>query len=200
MKGLLLVISAPSGTGKSTLCHELMKAFPELAYSISMTTRPPRKGEQQGRDYHFVERAKFEEMIRRGEFLEHAEVFGNLYGTPKLPVVSALAAGKDVLMDVDVQGAMAIPRNGNSVFIFLLPPSMQILEQRLMQRKTDSEEQIKKRIATARHEISFVHRYDYAIFNEDISESIKLLKSIVRAERCRASRNKAVLSKLGFTS
>ena len=149
-------------------------------------------------DYHFVARAKFEEMIHRREFLEYAEVFGNLYGTPKTPVEAALAAGKDVLMDVDVQGAMELSRNRNSVFIFLLPPSMHVLEQRLMQRKTESEAQIQKRIANARHEMSYVKHYDYTIFNEDINESIRLLKSIVRAERCRTSRNKESLSKLGF--
>ena len=198
MKGLLFVISAPSGTGKSTLCRELVKAFPELSYSVSMTTREPRKGEKDGLDYYFIRRAKFEEIVKQGGFLEHAEVFANLYGTPKAPIEAALAAGKDVLMDVDVQGAMAIKKMPDAVFIFLLPPSMSVLEQRLMQRKTDTEAQIKKRIAMARQEISHVHSYDYAICNDDLSQSISQLKAIVRAERCKTARNQEVLRQLGF--
>ena len=192
------MISAPSGTGKTTLCRELMKALPELTYSVSTTTRSPRRGEKEGLDYHFVDKPGFEEIIRRGEFLEHAEVFGNWYGTSKAPVEAALAAGKDVLMDVDVQGAMELSKNGNSVFIFLLPPSMQVLEDRLMQRKTESEAQIRSRIDKAHHEISLLKHYDYVILNEDVGESIKLLKSIVRAERCRTPRNQESLAKLGF--
>lgn len=200
MKGLLFVISAPSGTGKSTLCRELMKALPELFYSVSMTTREPRRGEKDGLDYYFTDRAKFDETIKQGGFLEHAEVFGQRYGTPKAPIEAAVAAGKDVLMDVDVQGAMKIKkaRTHGAVFIFLLPPSMSVLEQRLMQRKTDTEEQIKKRIATAREEISHVHDYDYAICNDDLHQSIRQLKSIVRAERCKTARNQEVLEQLGF--
>ncbi len=200
MQGILFVISAPSGTGKTTLCRELMKALPELSYSVSMTTRAPRPGEKEGLDYHFVDRAKFEAMIRQDGFLEYAEVFGHLYGTSKAVVDENVAAGKDVLMDVDVQGAMKIRRDnvGNAAFIFLLPPSMVVLEQRLMQRKTDSEAQIKRRIAMSKQEISQVRHYDYAICNDSLDESIQLLKSIVRAERCRPARNQDALRKLGF--
>ena len=200
MKGLLFVISAPSGTGKSTLCRELVKTLPDLAYSVSMTTREPRRGEKDGLDYHFTDRVKFLELTKQEGFLEHAEVFGNLYGTPKDPVEENCALGKDVLMDLDVQGAMKRRKGnkGNSVLIFLLPPAMATLEQRLMHRKTDDAAQIQRRIAMAREEISHVHQYDYALCNDDLGESIKLLKAIVHAERCRPSRNHQSLEKLGF--
>ncbi len=196
--GQLFVISAPSGTGKTTLCRELMKALPELFYSISTTTRTPRNGEKDGQDYHFVSKKEFDATLRAGGFLEHAEVFGNWYGTPVAPVEAALADARDVVMDVDVQGAMEIRKKSKAVSIFLLPPSMDILEQRLKQRKTDNEEEIQKRIAQAKYEIGYVHHYDYAICNDRLDESIRALKAIVRADRCRTARNAGALAKLGF--
>ncbi len=175
-----------------------MKALPELFYSISTTTRTPRNGEKDGQDYHFVSRTEFDATLRADGFLEHAEVFGNWYGTPAAPVESALADGRDVVMDVDVQGAMEMRKKAKAVSIFLLPPSMSILEQRLKQRKTDNEEEIQKRIAQARHEIGYVHHYDYAICNDRLDESIRALKAIIRAERCRTVRNAEAFAKLGF--
>ena len=197
-RGILFVISAPSGTGKSTLCRELIKAIPDLFYSISLTTRIPRDGEKDGVDYHFVSREKFQQIVQENGFLECAEVFGNLYGTSKAHVEKALSSGKDVLMDVDVQGAMKIAHHENVVFIFLLPPSIRVLEERLLRRKTDNETQIRERVANARHEIGHVGKYDYAICNEELAESVQLLKSIIWAERCKASRNQGHLEKLGF--
>lgn len=199
MDGSLFVISAPSGTGKTTLCREMVKGLPSLVYSVSATTREPRKGEKEGVDYFFVSRERFQAMIKEDGFIEHAQVFGHWYGTPKAPVEEALKNGRDVLMDVDVQGAMHYVKNPNAVLIFLLPPSMAVLEQRLMNRKTDDAAQIKKRIATARQEIGSVHHYHYAICNDDLAEAIRMLKSIVRAERCRTQRNHSRLVELGFT-
>ncbi len=198
MAGLIFVLSAPSGAGKSTLCRELMKSIPSLVYSVSMTTRSPRRGEKDGLHYHFVTREQFEEMVRQDGFLEHADVFGNSYGTPKLPIENAFARGKDILMDVDVQGAMKIRSMKNAVFIFVLPPSMAILEKRLTQRQTDDENQIRKRIAMARQEIACAHRYDYVVFNDDLGESVRALKSIVEAERSRFSCRKEALQEMGF--
>ncbi|RUM88612.1 MAG: guanylate kinase, partial [Thermovibrio sp.] len=154
LKGLLIVISAPSGTGKTTLVHMLLKEFPDLEFSVSYTTRPPRPGEVDGRDYHFVDRKTFERMIEEGDFLEWAEVYGNLYGTSRTQVLKALNEGKDVILDIDTQGALQVKKNfPEAVLIFILPPSLKELERRLRNRGTDDEETIERRLKTAREEI-----------------------------------------------
>ncbi len=191
LKGLLIVISAPSGTGKTTLCHMLLKAFPDMEFSVSYTTRKPRPGEVSGRDYFFVDRETFERMVEEGDFLEWAEVYGNLYGTSKSQVTKALEAGKDILLDIDTQGALQVKKNfPEAVLIFILPPSLIELERRLRRRGTDNEETIEKRLRIARDEIKKALYYDYLVVNDVLEVAFDKLRSIITAEKCRAERLK----------
>lgn len=193
MPGILYIISAPSGSGKSTLVNELRSIVPHLEFSISYTTRAPRGSEQNGREYYFVSRREFEEMIRRGEFLEHAEVFGNYYGTAKRFLREAEARGNDLLLDIDVQGASQVKeREKDSVSIFVLPPSRQVLERRLRNRSQSeaanakggmTDEVIERRLLEARKEIEKYSKYDYILVNDRLEESVELLKAIVVSER-----------------
>ncbi len=188
-RGLLIVISAPSGTGKTTLCHMLLKEFENMEFSISYTTRPPRKGEVNGRDYFFIDRDTFEKMIEENEFLEWAEVYGNLYGTSKSQVLKALESGKDILLDIDVQGALQVKKNlPESVLIFILPPSLKELERRLRKRGTDSEKTIERRLKIAREEIKKSIYYDYIVINDILEVAFNKLESIIIAEKCRTER------------
>lgn len=182
--GTLFIVSAPSGAGKSTLVNALLAREPGIALSISHTTRAPRPGEVNGRQYHFVDRATFEAMIARGEFLEHAEVFGNLYGTSLAGVRAQLAAGHDVLLEIDWQGAAqvrtAIPA---CVSIFILPPSRAELERRLRARAADSEATIERRLAESREEMSHAHEFTCIIVNDVFEDALGQLQAIVRAVR-----------------
>jgi guanylate kinase len=184
----VFIISAPSGSGKSTLVVELRKIVEGLDFSISYTTRPPRGSEQNRKEYYFVPREEFEAMVARGEFLEHADVFGKLYGTHRRFLEQAREAGRDLLLDIDVQGAAqiqnAIPE---SVSVFVLPPTYQELEWRLRHRGTDSDEVIQRRLDTARREIENYDNYDYILVNDRLEESADLLKGIVLWERARRS-------------
>jgi guanylate kinase len=185
----VFIISAPSGSGKSTLVNRLMQEVPNLTFSISYTTRPPRGHEIQGEDYHFTTREDFEARLARGEFLEHACVFGNYYGTHGSELESARAQGKDLVLDIDVQGAGQLKKSiPDAVTIFVLAPSREILEHRLRSRGEDSDEVIRRRLADAAKEIGNYCLYDYVLINEDIDESAKTLHSIVRAERVRRTR------------
>jgi guanylate kinase len=190
-RGILIILSSPSGAGKSTLSRRLLEADPEVRFSISATTRPPRPGEQEGRDYLFKSRREFEAMVAAGEMLEHAEVFGNLYGTPRAPVEAAIARGEDVLFDVDWQGGQQI-RNSSLrdavVSIFILPPSIPELESRLRARGQDSEAVVAARMAQARDEISHWAEYDYVLINERLAACEAELRAIIRAERLRRER------------
>lgn len=190
-RGLLIILSSPSGAGKSTLARRLRDWDPEISFSVSATTRPPRPGEVDGREYHFRSRAAFEAQVAAGEMLEHAEVFGNLYGTPMAPVARAIAAGRDTLFDIDWQGGQQI-RNSSLgsevVSIFILPPSIAELEARLRKRQQDSAEVINGRMARARDEISHWAEYDYVLINRDLDEAAAALCSIVSAERLRRDR------------
>ncbi|OMH39849.1 guanylate kinase [Desulfurobacterium indicum] len=189
MKGLLIVISAPSGTGKTTLVNMLMKAFPKMEFSVSCTTRKPRPGEIDGKDYYFISFEEFEKKIENNELLEWAEVYGNFYGTPKDKVIEALNEGKDILLDIDTQGALQVKKNyPDAVLIFILPPSLKELERRLRNRGTEDEETIEKRLLIARRELSLATKYDYIIINDKIEEAFEKLKSIVTAERWRTKR------------
>ena len=189
MKGFLIVISAPSGTGKTTLYSMLMKSVCGIQYSISYTTRKPRKGEINGKDYFFVSKEEFRKMIERGEFLEWAEVHGHLYGTSRSQIEKAIREGKDVLLDIDTQGAINIKNQiKDAVLIFILPPSWEELERRLKLRGTENQEEIKKRLKTAREEVKKINFYDYVIVNDEIQKAFEQLKSIIIAERCRTSR------------
>jgi guanylate kinase len=190
-RGLLIILSSPSGAGKSTLAKRLMAWDPTLRFSVSATTRAPRPGEVDGRDYYFRSRAEFERMVTDGEMLEHAEVFGNLYGSPKGPVEVAMAEGRDTLFDIDWQGGQQIRRSAlakDAVSIFILPPSIADLEARLRTRAQDSDEVIAGRMAKSRDEISHWGEYDYVVINRDLDVAEEELKTILKAERARADR------------
>ncbi|HPE24517.1 guanylate kinase [Albidovulum sp.] len=190
-RGLLIILSSPSGAGKSTLAKRLMAWDDTLKFSVSATTRAPRPGEVDGRDYFFRSRAEFEAMVASGEMLEHAEVFGNFYGSPKGPVEAAMQAGRDTLFDIDWQGGQQVRRSAlakDVVSIFILPPSIAALESRLRGRGQDSEEVIAGRMAKSRDEISHWGEYDYVIINRDLDAAEDELKTILRAERARADR------------
>jgi guanylate kinase len=190
-RGLLLILSSPSGAGKSTLSRRLLEADPEVRFSISATTRPPRPGEQEGQDYFFKSRREFEAMVGAGEMLEHAEVFGNLYGTPRAPVEAAIARGQDVLFDVDWQGGQQIRHStlrDAVVSVFILPPSIAELESRLRARGLDTDRVVAERMARSRDEISHWAEYDYVLINENLAQCEAELKAIIAAERLRRER------------
>jgi guanylate kinase len=189
-RGFLLILASPSGAGKTTITRRLISRDPTLTLSVSVTTRPPRPGEVDGRDYHFIDRQRFEAMVERGELLEHAVVFGNCYGTPRGPIEAAIAAGRDIVGDVDWQGARqlsnSVPRD--LVKVFVLPPSLSALEQRLRARAQDSAAAVAARLAQAAEEMSHWPEYDYVIVNHEIEDSVAQLAAIVTAERLRRSR------------
>lgn len=190
-RGLLIILSSPSGAGKSTLAKRLMAWDPTLRFSVSATTRAPRPGEEDGREYYFRSRAAFEKMVAEGEMLEHAEVFGNFYGSPKGPVEAAMEEGRDTLFDIDWQGGQQI-RNSvlgkDVVSIFVLPPSIAELERRLRSRAQDSDEVIAGRMAKSEAEISHWAEYDYVLVNDDLDRAEADLKTILTAERMRRDR------------
>jgi guanylate kinase len=190
-RGLLIILSSPSGAGKSTLARKLLSNDEDARFSISATTRPPREGEQDGREYFFKSRDDFEEMVANGEMLEHAEVFGNLYGSPRSPVEEAIATGRDVIFDVDWQGGQQI-RNSSLkdavVSIFILPPSIAELDARLRKRAQDSDAVIAHRMRESKSEISHWDSYDYVLVNDDIEQTFGNLVAILQAERLRRER------------
>ena len=184
-KGRLFVISGPSGTGKGTVCGELLKEIGN-EFSVSMTTREPREGEVHGRDYYFVTREVFLESVEAGNFLEYATVFDNLYGTPKDMVMNRLERGRNVILDIDVQGGLQVKKAmPEAVLIFILPPSLGELRRRLEGRGTETAEKIEKRLGQALNEIKLIGEYDYYIVNENIDEAVALAKSIMAAEAAR---------------
>lgn len=194
-RGLLLILSSPSGAGKSTLARRLMEWDPSLRFSVSATTRAPRPGEVDGREYYFKSRTDFEAMVAAGEMLEHAEVFGNFYGSPKGPVEVAMTEGRDTLFDIDWQGGQQIRNSAlgaDVVSVFILPPSIAALEARLNGRGQDSAEVIAGRMARARDEISHWGEFDYVLINDDIDRTEAELRTIVAAERLRRMRQPAL--------
>jgi guanylate kinase len=186
MSGRLFIVSAPSGTGKTTLVERLVRDMQGISMSRSYTSRPPRPGEADGVDYNFISRERFEAMIANGDLLEHAEVFGNWYGTGAAETRRTLAGGGDVVLVIDVQGARKV-RNASfeHVGIFVLPPSFEILEDRLRRRSKDSEVQIQRRLAVAQQEVAAVAEYEYVVINDDVDNAVALLRAIVEAERSR---------------
>ena len=195
--GLILVVSAPSGGGKSSLCQRLLNWSPNIVYSVSCTTRPPRPGEKHGREYFFVSVEEFERRIAAGDFLEHAKYNGHYYGTPRRSVEERIAAGQDVLLVIEVQGAAQVMqrvRGGGFAYphalvtIFLVPPTLELLEQRLRKRGTDSDEAIRKRLAVAAQEMAHWREYDYAIVTGHIDEDFAYAKAILIAEKCNTAR------------
>ncbi len=195
--GIPFVLSAPSGTGKTTLSHRLVREMEGLRFSVSHTTRPPRGEEKNGVDYHFVTKPAFQQLARKREFLEHAEVFGRYYGTHRDEIGRAKAAGMDLLLDIDVQGGVQVKKKRrDAVLVMLLPPSMAELERRLHHRNTDDPKEITRRLKTARWELTFAPRYHYLVVNDDIDRALAELKSIVHAARARTSIRKELLAKL----
>lgn len=186
-EGLLFVVSAPSGAGKTSLCRAVTGRMENLRYSISYTTRPPRAGEADGKDYYFVSIDRFREMMQAGDFAEWAEVHSNFYGTSKRVLDGWRAEGIDAILDIDTQGARQIKEqcDGKAVFIFIMPPSIDILEERLRNRKSDKENEIRKRMQRAREEMRDYTLYDYVIVNRDFEQALNEIGSIITAERCR---------------
>lgn len=189
-RGLMLVLSSPSGAGKTSIARGLLAAERELEMSVSVTTRPMRAGEVDGRDYHFVDHAEFDRLVADGALLEHATVFGNAYGTPRAPVEAALSAGRDVLFDIDWQGTqeLADKMREDLVTVFVLPPSVEELKRRLTTRAADSAEVIARRMAQAASEMSHYREYDYVVINRDLARSIAEVRAILTAERLRLDR------------
>ncbi|MDQ7786830.1 MAG: guanylate kinase [Thermodesulfovibrionales bacterium] len=188
-KGSLFIVSAPSGAGKTTLCKKVLSALPYLKFSVSYTTRQPRKGEVNDREYTFIHRDEFTGMVKKGDFIEWAEIHGELYGTSKRRLEELLAAGNDVLLDIDVQGASQVRKKSREgTYIFILPPSLEVLKTRLEKRMTDSQANIKKRLKAALSEIKEYTTYDYVIMNDVLNDAVRVLEAIVTAHR--ASRKK----------
>lgn len=189
-EGLLIVISGPSGVGKGTICKELIrKNINNIELSVSATTRKPRSGESEGISYYFKGKDEFEEMIKDGQFLEYAKVYDNYYGTPKAQVINKLKEGKDIILEIDTQGAMQVKRNfKEGIFIFIMPPSYQELKKRIINRGTESEDDIKKRLKCAFLEIERVSNYDYIVVNDDIDKAVSKIDCIIHAEKCRLCR------------
>ncbi|MEQ1548061.1 MAG: guanylate kinase [Chakrabartia sp.] len=194
-RGILFIVSSPSGAGKSTIARKLLASDAGLEMSVSATTRPMRPGEADGQDYHFVDTAKFKEMVSEGAFLEWAHVFGHRYGTPHVAVEKALSAGRDVLFDIDWQGAQQLYQlaGGDVVRVFIFPPSIEELERRLRARGTDSEEVITARMARAASEISHWDGYDYVLVNDDAQICFEKVRSILLAERLKRSRQTGLI-------
>ncbi len=186
----MLIVSSPSGAGKTTISRLLLEREPGLAMSVSVTTRTRRPSEVSGRDYHFIDRGEFDRMVERNELLEHAEVFGNCYGTPRPAVEKALADGRDILFDIDWQGTRQLAKSArpDMVSVFILPPSFDELERRLRTRAQDSAEAVAKRMAKAADEMSHWQEYDYIVINEDVQHSVNAVQSILTAERHRRER------------
>lgn len=195
-RGLLIILSSPSGAGKSTLSRRVLEDDPDVTFSVSATTRAPRGGEVDGQDYYFKSHTEFQELVDNEGMLEHAEVFGNYYGSPSAPVEAAINAGKDVLFDVDWQGGQQIRNSALKdavVSIFILPPSIAALESRLKSRAQDSDEVVASRMAQSRSEISHWAEYDYVLINDDLERAENELRAILTAERLRRDRNPALV-------
>lgn len=195
--GLALVISAPSGAGKSTLVRRLLETYPEFSFSVSCTTRAPREGEKDGREYHFLTRERFEELIGQGYFAEWAEVHGNLYGTPLESVEAILGRGGHLVFDIDVQGAAQLRSTLSSgAFVFILPPSVEELENRLTGRGSDADSTIARRLEDSRKELEHAPGFDYWIVNDDLDRAFQELCCVYRAESCRSERNPHLYERL----
>ncbi|MNM46485.1 MULTISPECIES: guanylate kinase [Clostridium] len=190
-RGLLIVISGPSGAGKGTICKELLDKNDDLYISVSATTRNPRDGEIDGVNYYFIDRSEFMKKIEADDFLEYAEVYGNFYGTPKSKVEEMLLSGKNVILEIDIQGALKVKENSKEgIFVFILPPSMEELKQRIIKRGSETTESLMTRFKSAYQEINYVSKYNYAVVNDQVEEAVKKIEAILTAEKCRVDRIK----------
>ena len=188
-RGILIVISGPSGAGKGTICKALVERDKNLFVSVSATTRAPRKGEIDGINYHFLTKEDFFDKVNKGEFLEHAEVYGNHYGTLKSNIEELLEAGKNVILEIDIQGALSVKENSKEgIFIFILPPSMEELKNRIVNRGSETKESLLKRFQSAYQEINYISRYNYAVVNDVVEQAVESVENIIFAEECRVSR------------
>lgn len=188
-KGLLIVISGPSGAGKGTICKNLIRLNPDMKISVSATTRGPRRGETDGENYYFISKDDFEGMLQEDALLEYAKVYDNYYGTPKKYVLENLEKGNDILLEIDIVGALKVKEKfEDGVFIFILPPSLEELKNRIVGRGTESEKDIEKRYGCAIEEIEQVIKYDYAVVNDDVERATKDVEAIIRAEKCKVTR------------
>lgn len=200
-RGVLIVISGPSGAGKGTICKALLEKHKDLYLSVSATTRSPRSGEVEGINYYFLTRDHFQAQINENGFLEYAEVYGNCYGTPKANVEQLLEDGKDVILEIDIQGALKVKENFNEgVFIFVLPPSMEELKQRIIKRGSETKESLMTRFKSAYQEINYISKYNYAVVNDTVEVAVSKVEAIITAEKCRVDRIKDTIldSKEGF--
>ena len=196
-KGLLMVVSGPSGTGKGTVCSELLAQAEDLAYSISATTRQPRAGEVDGKNYYFMDKADFEQKIAEGGFLEYANVYGNYYGTPLGKIEERLANGVDILLEIDTQGALNVMKKcPDGLFIFLVPPSLAELERRIRGRGSETEESLQKRMGSACKEIEDGRKYSYVVVNDTVKHAVQRILAIRAAEHCRVDRNQEIFEEL----
>ncbi|MDI9496289.1 MAG: guanylate kinase [Bacillota bacterium] len=196
-EGLLVVISGPSGAGKGTICMQLLMEMSFLKVSVSATTRKPREGEKDGIDYFFIEEEEFLKRVKNNEFLEYAKVYGNYYGTPKEEVFKQLKAGKDIILEIDIQGALQVKKNyPMGVFIFILPPSLTELKNRIEGRGTDSKEVILRRMESAYDELNYAFQYDYVVVNDRVDIATEKIKHIILAEKNRAIRKKEIINKV----
>ena len=196
-KGLLIVVSGPSGTGKGTVCSALLNQAKDLAYSISATTRQPRAGEVDGRNYYFMDKEDFEKKIAEGGFLEYANVYGNYYGTPLAKIEERLGKGEDILLEIDTQGALNVMEKcPDGLFIFLVPPSIAELERRIRGRGSETEESLQKRMGSARKEIEDGKKYGYVVVNDTVKNAVQRIMAIRTAEHCRMDKNQEIFEEL----
>ena len=193
-KGSLVIITGPSGAGKGSVLSRVLPSLENVFLSVSATTRKPRPGEEDGVNYYFISRGRFDEMVERGELLEHAEYVGNCYGTPEGPVNRRLEDGQDVILEIEVQGALIVKeKRPDAVLVFIVPPSFDILERRLRNRGTEAEEVVEKRLQKARAECAHMDDYDFIVVNDLLDDAVRDLSAIITAERCRSSKNQIKL-------
>lgn len=193
-RGLLIVISGPSGAGKGTICKALIEKNPEIQVSTSCTTRSPRVGEIDGVNYYFITKQEFKDRIEKDDFIEYAEVYGNYYGTPKSNVEKLLEEGKDVILEIDIQGALKVKENfDDGTFIFILPPSMEELKQRIIKRGSETPESLMTRFKSAYQELNFISKYNYAVVNDTVETAVSKVEAILAAEKCRVDRIKETI-------